>query len=162
MKSKLLKISVIIAILLIAVVIAADFFVGSLVKAGVNRYGPQLTQTPVKLELAEISPLSGSGTLNLTAPNVSDSSTGAIAGVLFWQAASDTHDVTFSGTPSNIIQGTIYAPSAQLTTNGNNSPLYTLLVVNSLRLNGADNLNLNADTSGVTGGSPIKSALLVE
>jgi hypothetical protein len=107
--------------------------------------------------------MSGSGTLNLTAPNVSDSSTGAIAGVLFWQGASDIHDVTFSGNPSNIVQGTIYAPSAQLTMNGTNSlTKYTLLVVNSLRLNGTNNLNLNADTSGVTGGSPIKSALLVE
>jgi hypothetical protein len=47
--------------------------------------------------------------------------------------------------------------------NGTNSlTLYTLLVVNSLRLNGTDDLNLNANTSGITGGSPIKSALLVE
>ena len=47
---------------------------------------------------------------------------------------------------------------------GNNSlSLYTILIVYSIRLNGTPNtLNVNADFSGVTGGSPIKNAILVE
>ena len=107
--------------------------------------------------------MGGSDTLNLTAPNVSDPTTGAVAGVLFWQAASNNSGITFNGNTSNIIQGAIYAPTAQITMNSNNSlTLYTILVVDSIRLNGTDTLTINADTSGVTGGSPIKNAVLVE
>ncbi|SDR74383.1 hypothetical protein [Opitutus sp. GAS368] len=40
------------------------FFLGSIVKAGVNNFGPQLTQTKVELAGASISPLTGSGTLS--------------------------------------------------------------------------------------------------
>ncbi len=43
--------------------LAATLFLGSIVKAGVNNYGPRLTGTPVVLQEAEISPLSGGGTL---------------------------------------------------------------------------------------------------
>ena len=65
------------------------------------------------------------GYLNLSAPNISDSSTGAIAGVYFWRAASDTHGVTSPWKSNNIIQGAIYAQGAQVTTTGNNSPRCT-------------------------------------
>ncbi len=40
------------------------FFLGSIVKAGVNNFGPKLTQTKVELASANLSPLSGSGTLS--------------------------------------------------------------------------------------------------
>ncbi len=43
---------------------AVDFFLGSIVKAGVNRFGPGLTQTRVELSGAHLSPLTGSGTLS--------------------------------------------------------------------------------------------------
>ena len=43
--------------------IVGAFFLGSIVKAGVNGFGPQLTLTNVTLDGATISPLSGSGTL---------------------------------------------------------------------------------------------------
>jgi hypothetical protein len=54
-----------IALLAIVVVayIATTFFLGSVVKAGVNRIGPQLTRTHVELAEANLSPLSGTGTL---------------------------------------------------------------------------------------------------
>jgi uncharacterized protein involved in outer membrane biogenesis len=39
------------------------FFLGSVVRAGVNQIAPRITGTKVELESAEISPLSGSGTL---------------------------------------------------------------------------------------------------
>lgn len=40
-----------------------QFFLGSVVKAGVNKFGPGITQTKVQLDGAHISPLSGAGTL---------------------------------------------------------------------------------------------------
>jgi hypothetical protein len=43
--------------------IIGTFFLGSIVKSGVNRYGPKLTQTRVALTEANISPLSGKGSL---------------------------------------------------------------------------------------------------
>ena len=41
-----------------------QFFLGSIVTAGVNNFAPKLTQTTVVLQSASISPLSGSGTLS--------------------------------------------------------------------------------------------------
>jgi uncharacterized protein involved in outer membrane biogenesis len=63
MKSKLSKILLILVILLALLYIGVNFFVGSLAKTAVNRYGPQLTQTKVVLGGAQISPLTGNGTL---------------------------------------------------------------------------------------------------
>lgn len=40
------------------------FFLGHIVTAGVNRFGPSLTQTKVVLEGATLSPLTGAGTLH--------------------------------------------------------------------------------------------------
>ena len=47
----------------LAVYIVLAFFLGSIVKAGVNSFGPKLTQTRVELASANLSPLTGSGTL---------------------------------------------------------------------------------------------------
>lgn len=48
---------------LLGVYLGLTFFLGSIVKAGVNSFGPKLTQTKVELASATISPLTGSGTL---------------------------------------------------------------------------------------------------
>src|SRR5471032_1340727 len=51
-------------------VLVLTFFLGGIVKAGVNSFGPKLTQTKVVLEGASLSPISGSGTLTgLTVSN---------------------------------------------------------------------------------------------
>lgn len=47
-----------------AVYVVLMFFLGSIVTAGVNSFGPKLTQTKVVLERATLSPLSGAGTLH--------------------------------------------------------------------------------------------------
>ena len=39
------------------------FFLGGIIKGGVNRYGPQIAKAKVELAEAKVSPLSGSGTL---------------------------------------------------------------------------------------------------
>jgi len=44
--------------------VTLQFFLGSVVTAGVNNFAPQLTQTTVVLQSANISPLSGRGTLH--------------------------------------------------------------------------------------------------
>ena len=63
--NKKLRLTLVIVIgLAVVVYIGLTFFLGSIVKAGVNRFGPQLTQTKVVLNGAHISPLSGSGALN--------------------------------------------------------------------------------------------------
>jgi len=51
-------------VLLLCLYVGVAFFLGSILKAGVNRFGPQLTQTKVELSSANLSPLSGSGTLS--------------------------------------------------------------------------------------------------
>lgn len=53
-------------LLVVAIVayVIMQFFLGSIVKAGVNKFGPQITQTKVELKGANVSPLSGAGTLN--------------------------------------------------------------------------------------------------
>lgn len=52
---------------LIVVIVAyfgVAYFLGSIVKAGVNSFGPRLTQSKVELAGANLSPLTGSGTLS--------------------------------------------------------------------------------------------------
>lgn len=48
----------------LAIYIALAFFLGSMVRAGVNGFGPKLTQTKVELGSATLSPFTGSGTLS--------------------------------------------------------------------------------------------------
>jgi hypothetical protein len=61
MLKKLLLLGVLAAVMLY---VGLAFFLGSIVKAGVNSFGPKLTQTKVELAGANISPLTGSGTLS--------------------------------------------------------------------------------------------------
>ncbi len=50
-------------VLAVGLYITLQFFLGSIVKAGVNKFGPSITQTRVELQGAHISPLSGAGSL---------------------------------------------------------------------------------------------------
>lgn len=61
---KILLILAVLLLLAIGGVIYVSMNLGEIVTAGVNKYGPQLTQTKVTLESAKISPFSGEGTLN--------------------------------------------------------------------------------------------------
>lgn len=62
-KKLLLTVGALVALLLVAYLCLA-FFLGSIVKAGVNTIGPKITGTTMQLAGAEISPLSGHGTLS--------------------------------------------------------------------------------------------------
>ena len=63
MKKSLQVALLVVLVLLLVAYVTAQFFLGSIVKAGVNRAGPALTQSKVELADASVSPLSGSGTL---------------------------------------------------------------------------------------------------
>lgn len=59
-----------IVVLALLAYITLQFFLGSVVKAGVNRFGPEIARTNVELQSANLSPLSGAGTLTgLTVAN---------------------------------------------------------------------------------------------
>lgn len=60
---KLLIIAGILVVCAVAAFFAIEVFLGRIVTAGVNSFGPKVTQTQVTLSSARISPLSGSGTL---------------------------------------------------------------------------------------------------
>lgn len=60
---KLLVIGVVLFAVLLVGYFGLSFFLGSVVKAGVNNFAPKLTQTKVELAGARLSPLTGSGTL---------------------------------------------------------------------------------------------------
>jgi len=62
-KKLLISLGSIVGILLI-VYFGLSFFLGSVVKAGVNNFAPKLTQTKVELQGAHISPFTGSGSLS--------------------------------------------------------------------------------------------------
>jgi hypothetical protein len=63
MNRKPLWIACIALVLIVVGYLGTTLFVGSIVRSGVNRFAPSITQTAVRLDGARLSPLSGSGTL---------------------------------------------------------------------------------------------------
>lgn len=61
---KLFIILGVVLVLLVGAFFAVAFSLGSIVKGGVNKMGPQITQSSVTLGSAQISPFSGQGTLS--------------------------------------------------------------------------------------------------
>lgn len=64
MKKLLLILGGVVLILIVGVYIGAVYFLGNIVQAGVHKFGPQLTGTKVELASAQLSPLTGVGTLS--------------------------------------------------------------------------------------------------
>jgi len=64
MKKTLLIGAASLLVLAVAGYLILHFFLGSMVTAGVNNFAPKVTQTRVELDSANISPLTGTGTLN--------------------------------------------------------------------------------------------------
>jgi len=58
------KLVAIVLVLAVVAYVGLTIFLGSVVKAGVNSFGPRITQTKVGLASASLSPLTGSGTLS--------------------------------------------------------------------------------------------------
>jgi Putative Flp pilus-assembly TadE/G-like len=97
-------------------------------------------------------------TVSLSAPT-----SGADAGILFYQDPGNTSAATLTGTTNSKLEGALYFPSANLTigATGNNAA-YTIAVAETLQLGGASALNFPSDFSSLSNGSPIKNAALVE
>ena len=60
---KLLKILIVLVVLLLVGVFIASFFIGDIIKKGVETVGPQVTKVDVKLDGASLSFLGGSGSI---------------------------------------------------------------------------------------------------
>ena len=63
MKKAIVRILLALVVLVVIAVVVSIFFIGSIVKAGVEKVGPKVAKVPVKLEGANISVFSGSGEL---------------------------------------------------------------------------------------------------
>jgi hypothetical protein len=60
---KVIRILVVLLVVLILAVVAGGFFLGSVVKKGVETVGPKVAKVEIKLDSASLSPLSGHGAL---------------------------------------------------------------------------------------------------
>jgi hypothetical protein len=99
--------------------------------------------------------ISGSGTINLSAPN-----TGVYSGILFYQDLGDTKTMSISGSSSGTFSGIFYAPGAELDLTGSAGAAFdTDLVVSSLKITGSVNLS---EYVPLAGASPLSSPTLVE
>jgi hypothetical protein len=64
MKTKIIKLTVILVILVIATAVCLTLFLDTIVKKGVETVGPQLTRTEIKLDSVKLSLLSGKGEIS--------------------------------------------------------------------------------------------------
>jgi Putative Flp pilus-assembly TadE/G-like len=102
--------------------------------------------------------INGSGNIALTAPATSLLA-GIPGGILFFQDRNDAQNAKITGT-NMLLTGTLYFPSAKLNLGGNGNAPYLVLVSQSIQFDG--NLTIGSDYSSLVGGSPIKSAVLVQ
>jgi hypothetical protein len=101
--------------------------------------------------------INGSNSSNLSAPT-----TGAYAGMLFWQAPADSNTFTINGSNGATFNGIMYAPKAPVTINGGNSvSAYFLVVAYNLLMNGSSILNLSDNAAGLAH-NPMENTALVE
>jgi Flp pilus assembly protein TadG len=101
--------------------------------------------------------VNGATNFNLTAPT-----TGTYAGILMFQDRADTAQATINGSNTSTLQGSLYFPDAPLVFNGSSgtNAAYTIIIAQSITFNGS--VTLNDNYSSLPGGSPIKTAVLVE
>jgi hypothetical protein len=104
-------------------------------------------------------PLPPTQTMNLSAPT-----TGADAGILFYQDPRNASPATITGTQNSKLEGALYFPSAQLLTIDGTvkNAAYTIVVAQKLQFGNASALNFPSNFSSLPNGSPIKNAVLAE
>jgi hypothetical protein len=103
--------------------------------------------------------LNGSATVNLSAPT-----SGTLAGILFFQDRSIPSTAAASsitGNSTSTFDGAIYFPTTAINFGGNSSTSgYSIVVADKLTVSG--NSAIGSNYSSLTGGSPIKGAVLAE
>jgi hypothetical protein len=99
---------------------------------------------------------------SLTAPTSGTPPT-AYPGILFYQDPTNPGPAFFAGAPSSLLDGVLYFPDAAITwTSTGITDDYMIIVAQSLTLSGGASLSLNTNFTSVSGGSPVKGAVLVE
>jgi hypothetical protein len=139
---------------------------GSLVANGINWNGAGTVTTSgggVTIYVArgagqvQINNLAGSAEqISLDAPT-----NGAYTGILFYQDPGNALAATIDGKSVSTLQGALFFSAATLNLSNINAAAYTITVARSLAFSGNVNLG-RSDYSSLTGGSPIKNAVLVE
>ena len=109
----------------------------------------------------------GTGSIALSAPTAEevsgDPSFGSLpSGILFYQDPVDTSaaDVTEGASGNVTLSGTLYFPTAPLTIAGSVTGTNALVVAGSVTVSGS--IVLDADSTSVPGGSPLRTVTLVE
>jgi len=120
------------------------YFGGSMVVGGVNLTGSNVTLYFANGSLT----MNSASTMTLTAP-----STGSTAGMLIWQATTDSSPMILDSSSSSSWGGAIYLPDAQLTLNGGSTAVaYGMVESQSLMLNSAISLSCSSMPGGVCPG----------
>ncbi|HTW88927.1 MAG TPA: pilus assembly protein TadG-related protein [Candidatus Binataceae bacterium] len=105
--------------------------------------------------------LSGNEQANLSAPT-----SGALAGILFFQdrtIPTGSAGSSIIGNSQSTFDGALYFPTTTLTYNGNSSSSgYTILIADKLSITGNSTMVIGDNYSSLTNGSPIKSTTLYE
>lgn len=104
--------------------------------------------------------MNGNSHASLVAPT-----TGTYAGILLFESRTDASTVIVNGDSTSVWQGALYAADAQLLLNGgSNLAAYTILVSNTLTVNGNNQFTVGNDYSSLPGGAPISgtNAYLME
>jgi hypothetical protein len=107
-------------------------------------------------------PIVINGDVNNDVVTLSAPTTGTYAGILFFQDSNDTSSATIAGAGGSKIEGALYFPQAQLTTNGGGSAAYTIVVAKTIVFKGGNDSTFRNNFSSLPGGSPIKTAVLAE
>jgi hypothetical protein len=120
------------------------YFGGSMVVGGVNLTGSNVTIYFANGSLT----MNSASTMTLSAP-----ATGTTAGMLIWQATTDSSSMILDSSSSSSWKGAIYLPDAQLTLNGGSTAVaYGMVESQSLMLNSAISLSCASMPGGVCPG----------
>jgi hypothetical protein len=124
--------------------------------------GATLAGTGVELYFANGTlQLNSGSTAQLTAPTTTSSTAGTTAGMLDWQASTNSSGMPIDSGSSSYFQGVIYLPDAQLTLNSgtgvtiNSGASYTALDVKDFMIDSGETFVINS-SGGYLGGSPSK------
>jgi Putative Flp pilus-assembly TadE/G-like len=104
--------------------------------------------------------LNSGSTVELVAPT-----TGTLAGIALWQAASDTDEINLDSGASSEFDGAIYAPTAEMTFNSaTNAAACTLVDVGSVMLDSGASFSIGSNCSAFSSSQAFKtgSAAMVE
>jgi hypothetical protein len=99
--------------------------------------------------------ITGSGTLNLSAPN-----TGTFEGILIFQDRTQSVAGQVSGSNTSVVTGTLYFPAANLTYTGTTSAQFTALVADTITMVGTS--AFKTDTYGTYTGISVAKAVLLQ